>query len=152
MPGAVGWPISAARRQRSPLRGSRAGESPTPPNENPAGRLETGAAGFLRVCRLPGSYLEVAGAAPPVGFVAGVGAFLGAFLFFLLVAVLEPLAALPLAGGFCAGGAVGAGVVCAKATVEATAKAIAIRLFFIFSILPGGLFRPPYISMMRPGR
>jgi hypothetical protein len=45
-------------------------------------------------------------------------------LLVLLLAVLEPLD-----GGFCAGAAVCA----AKATVVATAKAMAIRLFFIFS-------------------
>jgi hypothetical protein len=94
-------------------------------------------------------YLEVAGAAPPVGFAAGAGVVLGAFLFFLLVAVLELLVALPLAGWFCAGDA---GVVCAKATVEAIAKAIAIRLFFIFSSPRRAFFsRPPYNSMVHPG-
>ena len=81
------------------------------------------------------------GAVPPVVVEAGAVFFTGFLVVFLLVVfevlLAELLAAgvLLLAGGFCA-----AGVACAKATVEATAKAIAIKLFFICSILPAGLF------------
>jgi hypothetical protein len=79
---------------------------------------------------------------PPPVVVLLEGAFLVLFLWFFLVAVavlllLVLLAVLePLDGGFWAGG-----VLCAaKATVVATAKAIAIRLFFIFLFSLAGLF------------
>jgi hypothetical protein len=85
---------------------------------------------------------------PPV---VAAGAFLVVLFLWVFLAVvvagLELLVVLLLAGGFC-----GAGVVCAKATVEATAKAIAIRLFFIFFFSRRAFFHPPYISRMPPKR
>lgn len=137
-------------RKRSPTRGGVPGRTPClpcrhmgrhPVNTPPPWRkiaigggrkIKNPPAGLAPARRVPPrlagcekTYLLV----PPPLFEAG--AFLVPFLWlFLLEVALLEVVLLPLAGA--------AGVVCANATVEATAKAIAIRLFFISSILPGG--------------
>ena len=101
--------------------------------KEPAARLAPAWRVLPRLARCEKTYLLF-----PPPLVVEEGAFLVPFLWpFLLLEVLLPLAGV-------------AGVVCANATVEATAKAIAIRLFFILFYSPRRAFcRPPHSFIMR---